>query len=357
MPSEVDIDFKSESGSDIPPTRDGVVDCRTSNHRMSRTSPHGGAVPRSQRQNRKSTHHDTQSRAASRNRSHCSTGSHSQPTIVQDLSDRLSQVIWENRALREYNERHEQTIRAYQATIEDGDHRLARAIREIQALKNKIHRREEMILIYRATIEDKALECMNLKAQLPSLRDDIANQGSSWSFINFPSRVFDGERAENKEIADLRLNIAQRDESIEQLKAENDKLRRKTAEQSKHIQNQTIEFSQEMEVLRNKISVNVPKISDTEIQNEWRSLGFVIRQFIAAYLPSSMDLAGARRLVELEDFRWVPQIKKTLQAPTLCPIVFESWIWHFLCFRIFDSGSEVWAGETGRMLSVQCGKI
>ncbi|KAL2257317.1 hypothetical protein VTK26DRAFT_339 [Humicola hyalothermophila] len=51
---------------------------------------------------------------------------------------------------------------------------------------------------------------------------------------------------------------------------------------------------------------------------------------------------------------WCPARHRVRQ---ILKIALEAWIWHFLCFRVFDSHSLLWAGELGRDFSIQSERI
>jgi hypothetical protein len=139
--------------------------------------------------------------------------------------------------------------------------------------------------------------------------------------------------------------IVQQDVEISRLLGE-------SSEQKKRLQEQTIDFSRELKDLKNKQLVKAPSISDSEVQGEWKALDFEVRQFVAKYLQDPLDQISVQRLGQLEYFKWLPEMTKTLGSPFLCNIALRSWIWHFLCFRIFDTQSGFWSGDMGKASNV-----
>ncbi|KAK4110218.1 hypothetical protein N656DRAFT_830865 [Canariomyces notabilis] len=137
---------------------------------------------------------------------------------------------------------------------------------------------------------------------------------------------------------------------VTELRNELGQLKQTNMQQAKQIRTQTADFSRELEELKSKAFFTAPKVSDTEIMKKWKVLGFSIRQFISSYLSGPLDPPTLRLLEQKQEFRWLPHIATTLQLPILRPILFESWIWHFLCFRVFDLRSSLWGGEAGKLL-------
>jgi uncharacterized coiled-coil protein SlyX len=210
----------------------------------------------------------------------------------------------------------------------------------------------------RRAVEIKSVECAELRDKAAHLEKlQSANQSSGWSLPNFLPGTKSGNTAAENTIAELETKVAGYERKIKELEAHTSQLEQQTAEQKKSMQVQTARFAQELEVIRNKTATNTPSLSDTDIQGRWSALGFSVRQFVSNHLPESLDPATIQFLAELKQFNWLPQMAKTLQVPLLCPILLESWIWHFLCFRIFDSCSKVWAGEEGKILGVLCERI
>ncbi|KAL2016083.1 hypothetical protein VTK56DRAFT_4290 [Thermocarpiscus australiensis] len=148
--------------------------------------------------------------------------------------------------------------------------------------------------------------------------------------------------------------MAEYDDVVRKLRTENRELQRGVAEQARHIQTQTMGFAEELDRLRSQAFVDAPKVSDSEIQAQWRNLNFSIRQFVSRYLPGSLGGPTVQRLAQQEIFKCLPDMEKTMQLPLLCPVILESWIWHFLCIRLFDSHSDFWAGDIGQAFSKMC---
>ncbi|KAK4035110.1 hypothetical protein C8A01DRAFT_18158 [Parachaetomium inaequale] len=153
----------------------------------------------------------------------------------------------------------------------------------------------------------------------------------------------------------LQRRAADCERKIGELGAENCKLQRKDAERKEQMQLQTTRFAAELKAIRNKDFVNIPNLSDAAVQGNWRTLCFSVRQFVSIHLPESLDLSTIEALAGSEAFSWLPNASKTLQAPLFCPILLESWVWHFLCIRIFDPSSTYWAGEEGKTWAILCG--
>ncbi|KAK4233973.1 hypothetical protein C8A03DRAFT_19048 [Achaetomium macrosporum] len=150
----------------------------------------------------------------------------------------------------------------------------------------------------------------------------------------------------------MRRKIAEYEDRILQLKAENTRLLQKSSEQENRLRAQTTEFARELEEIRSKQLIKTPSTCDSEVQGEWKALDFEVRQFVSNYLRDPLSLSTVRRLEQLEIFKWLPEMSKTLRSPFVCNIVLQSWVWHFLCFRIFDAHSVFWAGDIGKGFSV-----
>jgi hypothetical protein len=233
--------------------------------------------------------------------------------------------------------------------------------RENASLKEDIEAYEETLSGYRVTIEDKCAECVELREEVESLKKHIssANQGGGWSqtLSSLLPRSKDAEKNQDEQLAKLQEKLARYRKFASNLESENLQLRQKTAQQEQQIQDQVIEFARELDEMKRETSIEVPTIPDTEIQGEWKSLGCLIRQFIMKHLGGPLDLSTVQQAAQTKTFCWLPEMAKALQSPLLRPIVLESWIWHLLCFGVFDSQSTFWAGDIGKSFSVPCDQI
>ncbi|KAK4154994.1 hypothetical protein C8A00DRAFT_13908, partial [Chaetomidium leptoderma] len=156
---------------------------------------------------------------------------------------------------------------------------------------------------------------------------------------------------------ELREKLARYKRHLRDLAAENRELHQRTTTQARQLQAQSSGFAQELDDLKSKAFVKCAKVSDTEVQGKWKTLGFSIRQFVMSHFPVALDRQTVQLLAPMEEFMWLPEMATTLQTPMVCHIVLESWIWHFLCFRVFDSHSDFWAGEVGKTLNTQCDQL
>jgi hypothetical protein len=191
------------------------------------------------------------------------------------------------------------------------------------------------------TLELTSVDCNGLRAELTQLGQNNASPGHR-------SGSGDNQKLDYELTAKLQRKIAESEDRVRKLEAQNAQLLQKTAAQQNHIQAQTAKFARELEDVRGSALIKAPKVSDSEIQGKWKALGFAVRQFVTKSLPESLDFPTVQHIVQQEEFNWLPEISKTLRYPFLCNIVLESWVWHFLCFRILDSHSNFWAGDIGK---------
>ncbi len=222
--------------------------------------------------------------------------------------------------------------------------------RYIARLKEKIELLKDLNRSYRIVNQDKSLECNSLQEKVDGMEKQIAS-------ANLLPALRRSQQLEDDELAKLRMKFARQKDFISSLQTENLKLHQQTKQQAQQMQAQITEFAHELDEAKRDTLVRVPKISDTEIQGEWKAIGCFIRQFVMNYLQGPLHSSAIEGLAQLEQFHWLPDIVRTLQSPVLRPIVMESWIWHFLCFRIFDSKSSVWAGKVGAAFSTPCEQI
>ncbi len=255
----------------------------------------------------------------------------SQHSEVRDLQNRLDGFQRQNQSLK--------------AKLEMCRNRL-------QGCQDKNRENEQRLDFYLAAIQDKSLECHELKDKMEELEQASAgNQGTGWSLRNILPGPACSQKPDNDELENLRAKLARRETYIASLQDEIRTLNQRMERQAQQMQAQTIEFAQELDDVRKKALVKVPKLSDTEIQGEWKTIGCLIRQFILKYLRDPLDLPTIGYLAQRDLFKWLPDMVRTLQFPMLRPAIMESWIWHFLCFRVFDSQSHLWAGSVGTTFS------
>ncbi len=229
-------------------------------------------------------------------------------------------------------------------------------------LEGEIKRQRDVIRSYKLVIEESTSECRGLRQEMKVLKTQIAsvNQASGRPKVgNILSSKPKGRDAqhEDDELGKLRTRFARQQDFISSLQGEIRKLQQQTKQQAQQMQNQFTEFVQELDEAKKQSLVKAPKFSDTDIQGRWTTIGGLIRQFVLKYLRGPLDPSTTQELAELEEFRWLPDIMRMLQSPIFRPVAMESWIWHFLCFRIFDSKSSVWAGQVGVAFSTPCEQI
>lgn len=208
--------------------------------------------------------------------------------------------------------------------------------------ENRLLRRDVKSLM--RSIELKSIESSGLRNKLVQLGQNGASGGQR-------SGSGDNQNLDYGPTAELQQKIAEYEDHVRNLEAQNTQLLRNASDCESHIQSQTAQFARELEDIRGN-DFRAPKVSDSEIQGKWKALGFAVRQFVSKHLPESLDLPAVQHIAQQEEFKWLPEISKTLRYPFLCSIVLESWVWHFLCFRIFDSHSEFWAGDIGQGFSM-----
>ncbi len=231
-----------------------------------------------------------------------------------------------------------------------------------QWLEGEIKRQRDVICAYKFVIEDKSSECRTLKKEVEVLKQQIAsvNQGSGWpktgNILSSKSRGRDAQ-PDDDELGKLRTRFARQKDFISSLQGEILKLQQQTKQQAQRMQTQITGLIQELDEAKKKTWVKAPKVSDTEIQGKWTTIGGLIRQFVLKYIRGPLDPSSTQELAQLEQFHWLPDIMRMLRSPILRPVALESWIWHFLCFRIFDSQSSVWAGKLGVAFSTSCEQI
>lgn len=245
----------------------------------------------------------------------------------------------------------------YQLDIVVQDNNALRSENEV--LKHSHAQADQALWNYRSTIDSQGEDIADLKSHVAYLEKKLgdATQGPTWSLRSLLGRSQEAPQTANAEVEGLRNMLADCNSTIKQLTLQNQELERRSSEHEKHIQSQRSDFAQELNELKNKTFFQALRVSDTDIQGRWKGLSFAVRQFVENHFPGSLDAATVRRLSQAHEFKWLPEAAKTLQAPLLCQIVLQAWIWHFLCFRILDSHSENWAGDIGQAFNVQCDEI
>jgi FtsZ-binding cell division protein ZapB len=231
-------------------------------------------------------------------------------------------------ALKEKNEDLKQANEALRARNKKLEERNKALHQDISSLKR--------------VVELEAAECKELRARLDQLEQTSASHPRSAS--ESP------KKREIKPSAGWQEKIDGYKRRFQELVAENSRLLHQTSEQENLIRAQTTSFARELEATRGAGFVKMQRISDTEIQSKWKALCFAVRQFVTTHLPEALDLKTVQVLLQQQEFKWLPEAAKTLQSPVFCSIILESWVWHFLCFRIFDCCSSFWAGELGKEL-------
>lgn len=113
---------------------------------------------------------------------------------------------------------------------------------------------------------------------------------------------------------------------------------------------QTIKFGQELNKAKSQGSLEIPKVSENEIQNQWKQLCFLVRQLVDNYLPKSLHFRAVEKSWARSSYAPMvlrPEFKHHLQSPMFCPVLLESLIWHCLYFEVFYPGAKSWAGRIG----------
>lgn len=235
--------------------------------------------------------------------------------------------------------------------------------KENEMLRKENESRRQIIDSYRGPLNNNRLE--EVLAHVRSGMDNLMQhhspqQGSAWPGLSmlrpFHSKRSDIQKPEDDGITQLQRQAAAYQGRVKKLEAENLQPQHAIAEYKRQVQSQTAGFAEELEAIRNNGFMS-PKISDSEIQRKWSELHFSVRQFLATYIPDSLDPGRVLQLSQDENFCWLPEMTKTLQAPSVCSLVLQSWVWHFLCVKIFHSHSEFWAGAIGKSLGIQFDEI
>ncbi|KAH6856362.1 hypothetical protein B0I37DRAFT_443043 [Chaetomium sp. MPI-CAGE-AT-0009] len=197
----------------------------------------------------------------------------------------------------------------------------------------------------------------NLKNKIEEMRQATTggDQGSvSWFLRNAVRSTRNNQVSRDAGVSALLTETTKYKKRVQELTAENREMSQRVAEQAIQIQKQRTEFAQELDDLMHKAFAKGARVSDTEIQTKWKTLGFSVRQLVSEYFPEPLDSHTAQLLARQELFKWLPEPAIVLQAPMLYQVALESWVWHCLCFQIFDSHSSFWAGEVGKAFRIQC---
>jgi len=236
--------------------------------------------------------------------------------------------------------------------------RLAEADQRNALLEQEIGDYHETLQSYRITIEDKSGECMELKDKVADLekRMSSANHTSGWSIARIlPGSSRDGRSSgDDQEVARLRAKLAKCKEA---LASREDRIGQLEQQHTAAQNQQTAAFAQELDEFKSRFLVKTPVVSDSEIQGEWKALGCVINQFVLRYLKGALDPLRIAQLAQQEMFRWLPEVATALPVPLIRSVMVEAWVWHFLCCRIFDTESDIWAGEIGKSFSQLCDQL
>lgn len=261
----------------------------------------------------------------------------------QELLTRIADGIRENKVLKDENER-----------LEWEKERLGEQNEELMNAKTSLL----------GTLDSLRLEIGEIGSRNHSLENKIkemrqattgANQDSASSIFRALLRgTRNSPVSRDAELSALHVEATEYKKRNKELATENRNMARTMADQAKQIQKQRTEFAQELDDLTSKAFAKCARLSDTEIQTKWKTLGFSIRQFVSEYFSEPLCGHAAQLLAQQIEFAWLPEPAVTLQTPMLYQVALESWIWHFLCFRIFDSHSSFWAGEMGKAFRVQC---
>jgi hypothetical protein len=252
----------------------------------------------------------------------------------QTVLGRVSSAICGNLFQKEQNKLEE---------LERKNERLAKENTELVEEHGSLRQNVKSLM---RSLELKSVECNGLRAKLEQVgQNNNAPPGHR-------SGSGDNKNLNYGPTAKLQQKIAEYEDRVRKLEVQNAQLLQRTSAQDNHIQSQTAKFARELGDIRSSELIRAPKVSDSEIQGKWKALGFAVRQFVSKYLPDSLDFQTVQRIAQKEEFKWLPEMSKTLRHPFLCNIVLESWVWHFLCVQILDSHSNFWAGDIGRSFNM-----
>ncbi|KAK4188309.1 hypothetical protein QBC35DRAFT_367104, partial [Podospora australis] len=198
----------------------------------------------------------------------------------------------------------------------------------------------ELVYRYRGVIEDKCEESSRLKVENDHLKSQLVSQdnSSAWTRNFLPSlRRENANPFEDEKVQDAFRNIKARYENLlSELKSENCTLQQLNMQQQSEIQTQRSNFARELEAITSKNGNRLRKVSDTDIQAKWKSLGFLIRQFVQAYFPESLDQPTSALVGSCGPHPCISDaMRHQLQSYMLCPVLLESWVWHILSFCVF----------------------
>lgn len=234
--------------------------------------------------------------------------------------------------------------------------RLNHAERAIELLRGDNQNLRKQNQGYRATIEDMSQHNVALQAKVEELEQRTASSGEDPIHVvkSWLATLQNGHLARFKEIKSLHKILAEETDELLNLRVENKELKFRLSHQEASI----VGFTQELDELRDRTTVQAPDVSDSVIQAEWDSLNSRIRQFVSKYLQGgSLDTSAWARIGQQNAFSWLPYKDKILRSGMIRPVILESWIWHSLYISIFGAQSEVWAGEAGKTFRISWDQV
>jgi len=211
---------------------------------------------------------------------------------------------------------------------------------------------------YRLTFEDKGQETSELKQTIKDLETQLAagNRGSQWRLAN----VLPGSKVADQKLEQLSKEFKMKEEDykkqIQILQDQKTTLAHNANIAKQKLQNESAKFVKELQELQGMDTFKKIKVSDTEIQQQWKALAFLVRQFVSTHLPDFFSTQDLHELnaqgVLASTMGLCADPHSILQSPVACPKLLECVIWHFLYVNIFSVKSKFWAGKVGRSASL-----
>ncbi|KAK4465826.1 hypothetical protein QBC42DRAFT_154152, partial [Cladorrhinum samala] len=212
---------------------------------------------------------------------------------------------------------------------------------------------------YREVIKDLAVQHSALEHEVNDLKKQLAPlpNSSRWGNLNLLPRAGVGRESDiqhQREISEshkkYKAEIERAQAHVEKLQDSNKHLRQRIAEQEQNMRMQTIKFAQELDKAKSQGPLKITKVSDNEIQNQWKQLCFLVRQFVDNHLPRSLHFRAVEKSWARSSYAPMvlrAEFRHHLQSPMFCPVFLESLIWHCLYFEVFYPGAKSWAGRIG----------
>ncbi|KAK3390827.1 hypothetical protein B0H63DRAFT_446920 [Podospora didyma] len=184
---------------------------------------------------------------------------------------------------------------------------------------------------YRDVIQDKAREVEDLKQKLEEREKQLA----SYTQRSAPGAACSDKIIQPQEFEKMEKTYAERIQKLmaenskleaenRKLGVENSKLRDKAGQLKQQLQVATSEFTQELEKLQHKDTFKTPMISDSDVQSKWKTVGFLVRQFVQKYLRQTFTPQYLQDLNDV-DVENVLQIIRNKHDFATLAVSFHDW--------------------------------